>query len=195
MLFGLILSARCFFRYLNAKAICYIPCLPIIFLDLLREIFMIKKIAISAVVALPFPFLLFLAGSRLDVFQSETSAIEFLNSGNGVVFYAAAFLLFVVSSVISSMFFSSESSSSSDYDDEQDDSESGPEGKERGTVKWFNVNKGFGFITTEAGDDIFVHFRSIRGRGRRSLRQGQSVRFDISQGDKGLQADNVSVAR
>jgi CspA family cold shock protein len=55
------------------------------------------------------------------------------------------------------------------------------------------VNKGFGFITTEAGEDIFVHFRSIRGRGRRSLRQGQKVRFDISNGEKGLQADNVSV--
>jgi CspA family cold shock protein len=62
-------------------------------------------------------------------------------------------------------------------------------------VKWFNVNKGFGFITTEEGDDIFVHFRSIQGRGRRSLRQGQSVRFDTSMGDKGKQADNVSVVK
>lgn len=70
---------------------------------------------------------------------------------------------------------------------------SAAQGSEEGVVKWFNVNKGFGFITTNAGDDIFVHFRSIQGRGRRSLRQGQSVRFDISEGDKGLQADNVSV--
>lgn len=154
---------------------------------------MIKKIIISAVVALPFPFLLFLAGSRLDVFSSEASAIEFLKSGNGAVFYAAAFILFVVSSVMANMFFSSESSDGYDSEDDDSDAESGPEGKERGTVKWFNVNKGFGFITTESGDDIFVHFRSIRGRGRRSLRQGQNVRFDISRGDKGLQADNVSV--
>ncbi len=155
---------------------------------------MIKKIIISAVVALPFPFLLFLAGSRLDVFASETSAIEFLKSDEGIQFYIVAFVLFVVSSVMANMFFSSESTASFSEQDDSDD-ESGPEGKERGTVKWFNVNKGFGFITTEAGDDIFVHFRSIRGRGRRSLRQGQSVRFDISRGDKGMQADNVSVVQ
>lgn len=74
-----------------------------------------------------------------------------------------------------------------------DNAGTGPEGEDRGVVKWFNVNKGFGFITTESGEDIFVHFRSIRGSGRRSLRQGQKVRFDVSEGDKGLQADNVSV--
>ncbi|UZW76826.1 cold shock domain-containing protein [Alkalimarinus sediminis] len=57
------------------------------------------------------------------------------------------------------------------------------------------MNKGFGFITRDAGDDVFVHFRSIRGHGRRSLRQGQQVRFNVTQGDKGLQAENVSVVR
>jgi len=155
---------------------------------------MFKKITISAVVALPFPFLIFLAGSRLDVFTSEQSAIEFLKSDNGVAFYFAAFLLFVVSSVIASLFFDTEvrSTTNDQYDDDED---SAGEGAHAGTVKWFNVNKGFGFITTESGDDIFVHFRSIKGRGRRSLRQGQNVRFDISVGEKGQQADNVSVAK
>ncbi|MCG8609731.1 MAG: cold-shock protein [Pseudomonadales bacterium] len=62
-------------------------------------------------------------------------------------------------------------------------------------MKWFNVSKGFGFITRDSGEEIFVHFRSIRGRGHRSLRQGQRVRFSVSQGEKGLQADNVSVAK
>jgi CspA family cold shock protein len=75
------------------------------------------------------------------------------------------------------------------------DSSDGPEGSESGSVKWFNVNKGFGFITTDAGEDVFVHFRSIRGHGRRSLRQGQLVRFDLSDGEKGKQADNVSVVK
>lgn len=154
---------------------------------------MFKKITISAVVALPFPFLIFLAGSRLDVFASEQSAIDFLKTDNGVIFYCAAFLLFVVSSVIASLFFDSEVRGQGATSDDSD--EDGAEGSEYGTVKWFNVNKGFGFITTESGDDIFVHFRSIRGRGRRSLRQGQSVRFDISEGDKGKQADNVSVVK
>ena len=78
-------------------------------------------------------------------------------------------------------------------DDEEGYDDTGPEGNEEGTVKWFNVKKGFGFIVRESGDEIFVHFRAIRGRGRRVLRQGQSVRFNVVDADKGLQADNVSI--
>ena len=161
---------------------------------------MFKKITISAIVALPFPFLIFLAGSRLDVFTSETSAIEFLKTDNGMTFYFAAFLMFIVASVISGLFFDSErrsagSTSKTGSEARSEGASSGVEGTQFGTVKWFNVNKGFGFITTEEGDDIFVHFRSIQGRGRRSLRQGQSVSFDTSMGDKGKQADNFSVVK
>ena len=67
-------------------------------------------------------------------------------------------------------------------------------GQEVGTVKWFNAAKGFGFITRENGDDVFVHFRSIQGKGHRSLGEGQRVVFSIAQGDKGLQAVDVSSA-
>lgn len=65
--------------------------------------------------------------------------------------------------------------------------------REQGTVKWFNVSKGYGFITRENGDDVFVHFRSIRdkGRGRRSLVEGQAVQFSLSEGEKGPQAEDV----
>ena len=63
--------------------------------------------------------------------------------------------------------------------------------REMGTVKWFNVSKGFGFIVREDGEEIFVHFRSIRGEGRRSLRDGQSVSFVVAQSDKGPQAEDV----
>jgi len=82
-----------------------------------------------------------------------------------------------------------------DFNDDDDEGydDTGPEGNEEGTVKWFNVKKGFGFIVRESGDEIFVHFRAIRGRGRRVLRQGQLVRFDVVEADKGLQADNVSI--
>lgn len=65
--------------------------------------------------------------------------------------------------------------------------------REQGTVKWFNFNKGFGFITRENGEDIFVHFRSIRGKGRKSLPEGQRVEFVVTKGDKGLQAEDVEV--
>jgi CspA family cold shock protein len=68
------------------------------------------------------------------------------------------------------------------------------DGQEVGTVKWFNAAKGFGFITRENGDDVFVHFRSIQGKGHRSLGEGQRVVFSIAEGDKGLQAVDVSSA-
>ena len=60
-----------------------------------------------------------------------------------------------------------------------------------GTVKWFNDAKGFGFITPDSGQDLFVHFRSIQGTGFKSLQEGQKVSFKVVQGQKGLQADEV----
>ena len=65
----------------------------------------------------------------------------------------------------------------------------------KGTVKWFNAQKGYGFITNEStGEDVFVHFSGIAGEGYKSLEEGQNVTFDISEGNRGLQAVNVTVA-
>lgn len=61
-----------------------------------------------------------------------------------------------------------------------------------GTVKWFNAEKGFGFISRDNGDDVFVHFPAIQEDGFKSLEEGQAVCFDIVQGNKGDQATNVS---
>jgi CspA family cold shock protein len=63
-----------------------------------------------------------------------------------------------------------------------------------GTVKWFNDAKGFGFITREGGPDLFVHHSAIVAEGFRSLSEGQQVEFDITEGPKGLQAQNVRLA-
>ncbi|AOY76366.1 cold-shock protein [Clostridium formicaceticum] len=65
---------------------------------------------------------------------------------------------------------------------------------EKGTVKWFNAEKGYGFISRENGDDVFVHFSAITMDGFKTLEEGQTVEFEIVQGDKGPQATNVTRA-
>lgn len=63
----------------------------------------------------------------------------------------------------------------------------------QGTVKWFNAEKGFGFIAVDGGADVFVHFSAIQSDGYRSLDDGQRVEFDVTQGQKGPQAENVRI--
>lgn len=67
--------------------------------------------------------------------------------------------------------------------------------RENGTVKWFNNSKGYGFIQRDQGGDVFVHYRAIRGDGYRTLEEGMRVEFTVSQGQKGLQAEDVSVVK
>ena len=67
--------------------------------------------------------------------------------------------------------------------------------RETGTVKWFDNAKGWGFVTRASGDDIFVHYSSVRGEGYRTLEDGQQVEFDVVQGSKGLQAQDVIVVQ
>ncbi|MCI0354895.1 MAG: cold-shock protein [Acidobacteria bacterium] len=64
--------------------------------------------------------------------------------------------------------------------------------REKGTVKWFNATKGYGFIQRESGGDVFVHYSAIQADGYRSLNEGETVEFEVQQGPKGLQAANVT---
>lgn len=65
--------------------------------------------------------------------------------------------------------------------------------REKGTVKWFNNDKGYGFIKRSSGDDLFVHFKSIQSNGFKTLNENQEVEFEVEQGRKGLEAMNVTV--
>ena len=136
-----------------------------------------KPLIISIVIAL-------LACIPLYILSSQDYTLTLSN------FPLIAFSLFVT--LLVSNFWASTSPASSDYDYYEDESQSN---REKGNVKWFNANKGFGFITRDSGDDVFVHFRSIRGEGHRVLHDGQRVEFEVSEGEKGLQADDVAVAR
>jgi CspA family cold shock protein len=73
----------------------------------------------------------------------------------------------------------------------QDDTRGGEQHMARGTVKWFNEKKGFGFIQQQGGPDVFVHFSAIQGDGFKTLAEGQAVEFDVIQDEKGAKAQNV----
>lgn len=115
------------------------------------------------------------------------SSQEFsLTLSNFPIIALTLFIIVLISSFSAQL--SSNQSGDASYDDDYHS------GREKGSVKWFNANKGFGFITRDSGDDVFVHFRSIRGDGHRVLHDGQRVEFEVSDGEKGLQADDVAVA-
>ena len=176
-----------------------------------------KAILVALLIAIPAPFVLgfLLVSFTPELFQilsqSETSELAtsttfVLGSAQGIAAYIIALVIFTLAGFLAVALSAKQKSAprsttransrsqSQNYDDAEGDyDDSTPEGDEEGTVKWFNVKKGFGFIVRDSGDEVFVHFRAIRGRGRRVLRQGQLVRFNVVEADKGLQADNVSI--
>ena len=121
-------------------------------------------------------------------------SIQILNNGNltSTTDITTLAVVFFIVSIISALAPSNKGAKKSLFD--QPNPLNSDNSRETGTVKWFNTNKGFGFITRENGDDVFVHFRSIRGQGHRTLIEGQRVEFSITEGEKGLQAEDVATA-
>lgn len=111
--------------------------------------------------------------------------------GDALGAHYLVYFAFILVSVYVGAMLSQEGGSGRSSDSEEDEDDD----REQGTVKWFNSSKGFGFLTMENGDDVFVHYRAIRGRGRRFLVEGQLVRFYVTEGEKGKQAENVSIVR
>lgn len=115
----------------------------------------------------------------------------------GFQFELSAFIFFAIATLLATLinsFIKDSGTTASTGQTASTKAKSQPEGdRESGKVKWFNFSKGFGFITRDQGDDIFVHYRSIRGKGRRTLYEGQVVEFLVTEGEKGLQAEDVEI--
>ena len=122
-------------------------------------------------------------------------ALVKINGGNFVPAstenYISLAILFIGIYVSTIGTYSSSSSSSSSPASRKAVSKKASDDSEEGSVKWFNVKKGYGFITRDQGDDVFVHYRNLEGKGRRSIAEGQRVSFIVVDGDKGLQAEEV----
>lgn len=135
----------------------------------------VRCVLIGLVMAIPAPFVLDVVTGAAD--QGLLANGHYISAA--VVFFITTFIGTAIVNYLTPQL-------ANIVIDENDD-------REMGTVKWFNVSKGFGFITRDSGGDVFVHFRSIRGTGHRSLAEGQRVRFAIVQSDKGMQAEDVTV--
>ncbi|MCO4785137.1 Major cold shock protein CspA [Marinomonas gallaica] len=112
-----------------------------------------------------------------------------------IVYFLVTLVTVYLGTVLSQSSAATTDDTSSTFESDDATSEEEDDDREIGTVKWFNSSKGFGFLTMENGDDVFVHYRAIRGRGRRFLIEGQKVRFTVTEGEKGKQAENVSIVK
>jgi len=145
---------------------------------------LIRNILVSLLVALLAPVLLPLLFTSSDFTFNASAAIKV---------YLLAFILIFLAATLNELLRTKARQinyESAYADNEEQDND---ENREEGVVKWFNINKGYGFIIRDSGGEVFVHFRSIRGTGHRTLREGQKVRFSSVEGEKGLQAEDVSI--
>ncbi len=153
----------------------------------------IYRLFISLAIAIPASG--FFAGA------DDTTASSFtLDFNTTLVFIIVAALSAVLGGMVNSNNASAAArpSSSANHPNNGDDDNNGFDepitgDRHSGSVKWFNSNKGFGFITSDDGTDVFVHYRAIRAKGRRRLQEGQEVEFSIIDGDKGPQARDVII--
>ncbi len=145
---------------------------------LIRNILVSLLVALLAPVLLP--ILLALPESPLDIFAL-------------IKVYFLVFIIILLATTLNELLQAKvqQINYESAYADNEE--QGSDESREEGIVKWFNINKGYGFIIRDSGGEVFVHFRSIRGSGHRTLREGQRVKFASVEGEKGLQAEDVSI--
>ena len=122
------------------------------------------------------------------------ASIEFIsNPDSNAIINPVSFVIIFIATALGAFISPSIKPSVSTPSSKSSGKSSGRKGREIGTVKWFNVSKGYGFVTRASGEEIFVHFRSISGNGRKVLREGQKIEFSVVDGDKGPQAEDVDI--
>lgn len=122
------------------------------------------------------------------------ASIEFIsNPDSNAIINPVSFVMIFIATALGAFISPIIKPSVSTPSSKSSDKSSGRKGREIGTVKWFNVSKGYGFVTRASGEEIFVHFRSISGNGRKVLREGQKIEFSVVDGDKGPQAEDVDI--
>ncbi|PMR66885.1 cold-shock protein [Halomonas heilongjiangensis] len=141
---------------------------------------------ISLLLAAPAPLLIALFVHLTGGVLSRELSASLEVGGVAVVYFAAAAAVFLLL-LVATLAVNALTPQLVNLAEVEDDD------REVGEVKWFNVNKGYGFITRDDGEDVFVHFRAIRGRGHRTLAEGQKVRYHVIENERGLQADDVTV--
>lgn len=145
---------------------------------------LLKSIIIAIIIALPAAYI---CTALVHANLSEIAVSEAFASLASQTGFTSAYVSVLVCFVVAMMVLNTATSTISSPSEPGTFSSD----RETGIVKWFNVSKGFGFISRESGDDVFVHYRSIRGEGHRKLMEGQRVEFTVTEGDKGLQAEDV----
>ena len=144
-----------------------------------------RQLFLSLVLSFIGSFVLLFLMPSFGIRTSEGADLE-----AGILFSIVIFSLLYGHNALSTI-ISNRNFEDYDYEDEDESIPSGP--REEGTVKWFNATKGFGFITRDDGEDVFVHYRSIRGRNRYLLRDGATVSYVLGQSGKGPQAEDVDL--
>lgn len=145
---------------------------------------LIRNVLVSLLVALLTPILLPLLLASQD-FAFDASAL--------IKVYLMVFVLIFLAATLNELLRAKAGQINYESAYADNEAQDNDESREEGIVKWFNINKGYGFIIRDSGGEVFVHFRSIRGTGHRTLREGQKVKFSSVEGEKGLQAEDVSI--
>jgi CspA family cold shock protein len=154
---------------------------------------LLKIILISITIAFPAALLGLMVEPTSHGMDAATAMHHMQESGNFAVTFTKMYAVMFLTALIGASLFSIWGTGGAARKVSRASGTSGDGEREQGEVKWFNGKKGYGFIRRDNGDEVFVHYREIRGQGRRVLREGQLVEFQVGASQKGVEAQDVEI--